>query len=89
MMNIINIDKTYGTKDEYWLGSDPSVKVGDIVKIDKMHGLRGSHRSGIFQVIEINSWANDTRFSIDLQNLKKDGTLGKVYDVRYYKRSQK
>ena len=84
---MINIDKQYISDNQhFWLNAIPDVKVGDKVLLKKIHGMRrGQHKSKIFQVISINKYANDTNIVFLFQSVKKDGTLGKIYEERYCK----
>lgn len=81
---MINIDKEYIADDQYfWLDNIPDVKVGDQVILEKIHGMRnGQHKSKVFQVIDIRKYANDTNIMFEFQSVKKDGTLGKIYEDR-------
>tara|TARA_R100000995_G_C3451350_1_gene108328 strand:+ start:277 stop:540 length:264 start_codon:yes stop_codon:yes gene_type:complete len=84
---MINIDKQYISDNQHsWLNAIPNVKVGDQVRLEKIHGMRkGLHKSKLFQVIDIRKYANDTNIMFEFQSVKKDGTLGKIYEERYCK----
>tara|TARA_R100000231_G_scaffold84225_1_gene64087 strand:+ start:465 stop:725 length:261 start_codon:yes stop_codon:yes gene_type:complete len=86
---MINIDKEYISDNQHlWLNRIPDVKVGDQVKLEKIHGMRnGQHKSKVFQVIDIRKYANNTNIMFEFQSVKKDGTLGKIYEERYCKNS--
>ena len=86
---MINIDKEYITDNQHlWLNRIPDIKVGDQVKLEKIHGMRnGQHKSKVFQVIDIRKYANNTNIMFEFQSVKKDGTLGKIYEERYCKNS--
>jgi hypothetical protein len=84
---MINIDKQYISDNQYfWLDNVPNLKVGDQVRLEKIHGMRrGLHKSKLFQVIDIRKYANNTNIMFEFQSVKKDGTLGKIYEERYCK----
>jgi hypothetical protein len=84
---MINIDKEYISDNQHlWLNRIPDIKVGDQVKLEKIHGMRnGQHKSKVFQVIDIRKYANNTNIMFEFQSVKKDGTLGKIYEERYCK----
>ena len=84
---MINIDKQYISDNQhYWLNAIPDVKVGDQVVLEKIHGMRsGSHKSKLFQVVNVRKYANDKNIMFEFQSVKKDGTLGKIYEERYCK----
>ena len=86
---MINIDKEYISDNQHlWLNRIPDIKVGDQVKLEKIHGMRnGQHKSKVFQVIDIRKYANNTNIMFEFQSVKKDGTLGKIYEERYCKNS--
>ncbi len=87
---MINIDKQYISDNQHsWLNTIPDVEVGDQVRLEKIHGMRsGSHKSKLFQVIDIRKYANNTNIMFEFQSVKKDGTLGKIYEERYCKNNK-
>ena len=86
-MPLINVDKKHCTDGQYfWFNSIPNIKIGDIVQLEKIHGMRnGQHKSKLFQVIEIRKYANDINIFFEFQSVKKDGSLGEIYEERFCK----
>lgn len=83
-VEIINIDKKHCTDGQYfWFDAIPNIKIGDIVQLEKIHGIsNGQHKSKLFQVIDIRKYANDTNIIFEFQSVKKDGSLGRIYEER-------
>ena len=90
-MNTINIDNKHCTDGQYfWFDAIPDIKIGDILQLEKIHGMgNGQHKSKLFQVTEIRKYANDTNILFEFQNVKKDGSLGEIYEERYCKNKKK
>ena len=90
-MKIINVDKKHCTDGQhFWFNAIPNIKLGEIVQLEKIHGMRrGQHKSKLFQVTEIRKYANDTNIIFEFQSIKKDGSLGRIYEERYCKNKKK